>query len=197
MRLICTLLILTTSAPAWAASPDEVNHLLRQAGVADPAPGTHYTLRDDGAGAYVDWWAPTNPITKPTPADLTDTAASATYKTDLAQRRAKERARELERASRSYITTTTNGDSRYPDHVLIGLLQALRKAEKAGAAAKAARLTAVDTWLNQVQGYYYTKKSELGVAAATGDPAQVEAVTWDFAQFDATDPGVTLLESAQ
>jgi len=47
-------------------------------------------------------------------------------------------------------------------------------------------LLGVWAWVQSVLGYYYTKKAEI---AAAGEP---ETVTWDFSQFDATDPQVSL-----
>ena len=64
-------------------------------------------------------------------------------------------------------------------------LQAIYVQPTTPQAAKDLLLTVWD-WAQSVLVYYYAQKAEI---TASPDPV---AVTWDFSQFDATDPGVTL-----
>ena len=52
-----------------------------------------------------------------------------------------------------------------------------------------AQIEAVWEWIASIVSYYYQCKSRIG---ALTDAASVAAYTWDFAQFDATCPDVTL-----
>jgi len=63
--------------------------------------------------------------------------------------------------------------------------QAMYSIDTTPAEVKTTLLT-VWGWVQSVLSYYFTKKAEIEAAEDPG------AVTWDFAQFDATDPGVSL-----
>lgn len=64
-------------------------------------------------------------------------------------------------------------------------MQAIYIMDTTPAEVKTALLT-VWAWVTSVLSYYYSKKSEIQTSLDPG------AVTWDFSQFDATDPVVSL-----
>ncbi len=54
-----------------------------------------------------------------------------------------------------------------------------------------ARILAVNSWIDSVLDYYYTTLNSIKNATTVAD---VQAIAWDFSQFDSTDPLVTIEE---
>jgi len=107
------------------------------------------------------------------------------------------RVRELEWATQLYVCR------RYPWTRQVSFLRLAHDIEKeladpnttddrhAVLDARMARLKALEAWLDSVLDYHYQKDAEIRNATTE---EEVKAITWDFSQFDATDPQVRIRE---
>jgi hypothetical protein len=62
--------------------------------------------------------------------------------------------------------------------------------EKAPYEERIAKIHQVRVWITSILSYYYTIEQ----AIAQADEAGMAGITWDYGQFEATDPGITLGE---
>jgi len=96
------------------------------------------------------------------------------------------RALELQVTARTYIYAHYEPERQQTLAIL------LSEARFAGLVNRANYIVQALGWVDSIFTYYYTKKAE--IEAATKD-AEIAAVTWDFAQFDDTDPVVSIKEA--
>lgn len=95
------------------------------------------------------------------------------------------KARELSDAGNNYI------DQHYDSGAKTSLLASWIEGNQKGYVNRAAMVQSVWSWAQQVLNYYAGKMQEIFTATSLAD---VAAVTWDFSQFDASDPALVIFD---
>lgn len=95
------------------------------------------------------------------------------------------RIRECEVEADQYIQS----EHGYDINRQLSLQNRLRAAEKDGLTDREAYIQQLPDWTDTVIAHYRVKRADI---IACGTAAAVAAVTWDFSQFNASDPGVSI-----
>lgn len=95
------------------------------------------------------------------------------------------KARELSDVGNFYI------DQHYDSGAKTSLLASWIEGNQKGYANRAAMVQSVWEWAQQVLNYYAGKMQEIFTATK---PSDVAAITWDFSQFDASDPALVIFD---
>ena len=129
-------------------------------------------------------------------AAISEDSLPDTFPTDL-ERLKEARVRELEWATQLYVCR------RYPWTRQVSFLRIAHDIDEELAdpnttddrrtvlEARKARLKELEVWLDSVLDYHYQKDAEIRNATTE---EEVKAITWDFSQFDATDPQARIRE---